>query len=117
MFSVSNSTTFGKLDLLSSLDERVGAPTLLGPLEKLTSINGPVTEVSSFLPEYVPPTLSPEDGNRSSSQDLVSFRIPEDGQSKKRKLGNSGCYTPSSELELCTVKGWPAARVNQRLIL
>jgi hypothetical protein len=34
----------------------------------------------------VPPASSPEDGNRSSFRNVVFFRIPDDGRSKKKTV-------------------------------
>jgi hypothetical protein len=36
--------------------------------------------------EYVSPTPSSEDGNRSSFRNVVFFRIPDDGQNTKRTV-------------------------------
>jgi hypothetical protein len=44
---------------------------------------GGIYSVGSIRKSKMPPTLSPEDGNRSSFQNFVFFRIPNIRQSPK----------------------------------
>jgi hypothetical protein len=83
-------TTFRKLDLFPSSGEGKETPTLLGPVIKVSS-KGP-----KILGVYFP---SPEDGNRSSFQTLLSgpWAKSEPRYSKRKELkksevaGRQGC--------------------------